>query len=195
MKHVFHIGWLLLAILSGCAEPPALRSSPEGAFARLAPCVDAADPACLLHELDKDSRGAMYNIAAMLLEMRTLVDATYPADPVIRESAFGPWRGVVKGNNAEEMFARYCAERNCLGILTEGFGVVRDIRKLDPATVELTTMRGAVFSLHSVNGEWGLSTYRKELMAEDQRLRRSRMEVRQNAAAFTEQRRATGKDR
>jgi len=186
----------LFILWAGCSEPPpATRTTPEGAFARLVPCIDNARTDCLLGELDKDSRDSMYNLYAILKEMKSLVASSYPQDPAVRESAFGPWNRVAEGNTAAEMFSLYCAQRDCMGTLASGFGVISTIKRTDPSTVEVTTMRDGVFTLHSVNGEWGLATYRTELMAEAARMRRAVSEVRKNAAEYQEQRRATGSAR
>lgn len=59
-------------------------------------------------------------------------------------------------------------------------------------TATVKTTRGGSFQMARADGEWGLATYRDELIKEKIRLGDNLDQVRRNAADFDEQRLATG---
>lgn len=190
---VFHAAPLvvILGIVAGCKSEPPGRDTPEGAFARLAPCVDAADAACLMEGLDRDSRWSVHTIHRTLRETREIVERSYPADEKARQEAFGSWGAESAGASPHEMFRAFCARKRCLHRLARGFGAVVGVEKSEGAAT-VKTSKGESFPMYNAEGEWGLSTYRDELLEAKIRLADNLKQVRLNGAAYEEQRVATG---
>jgi len=183
---------IALGAVFGCESEPPKRDNPEGAFARLAPCVDRADTSCLMRELDRDSRWSIHSIHRTLAETRKIVERSYPADEGARRKAFGRWFEESAARDPEGMFEIYCAKRRCLHDLARGFGAVAETRPEGEGAVALRTARGGEYVMLAVEGEWGLATWRDELVDAKIRLADNLKQVRLNAAAYEEQRVATG---
>ena len=79
--HVF----TAVLVLAACEHSD--PKTPEGVLAGLAPCIDSADPRCLYKWLDRDSRWSVQTIHKKLLEMRQLVEKSYPRER--RRFAYG----------------------------------------------------------------------------------------------------------
>jgi len=184
---------VLLAAL-GCASEAKDRSTPENAFARLAPCVDKGDARCVFAELDRDSRWSIETIHRTLAEMRALVERSYPADRRAGSAVYGAWETAALQPDGAGTFAAYCGRRRCLEEITAGFGAVAGVKGVGPERAEITTTRGRTFDLAAADGAWGLATYGAELAAEKIRLADKLAQVRIDAKAFDEQRRATDGD-
>ena len=179
---------LSLALASlACASEAKDRSTPANAFARLARCVYG--------ELDRESRWSIQTIHKLLSEMRALVDGAYPAERRIGAAVYGAWESAAAAADDAGTFAAFCERRACVAEIAAGFGAVVSARELPRGRAEVTTTRGRTFVLESADGAWGLATYREELAAEKIRLADKIVQVRIDAAAFEEQRRATGAGR
>jgi hypothetical protein len=184
---------LFVAIATiSCASEAKDRGTPANAFARLAPCVDEGDALCIYPELDRASRWSIQTIHKTLAEMRSLVNGSYPADRRIGLSIYGAWETAAAASDSAGTFAAFCARRGCMAEITEGFGAVVSAKEIGAERAEITTTRGHVFAMASAGGEWGLATYGEELAAEKIRLADKLQQVRIDARAFDEQRRATG---
>lgn len=180
----------LLALGVACDRTPPPRTSPESAFARISTCVDGGGAACLFGELDRDSRWSAASIQRTLAEMRALVERSYPDDR--RGSAFGAWADESRAADAAGLFEIYCAERRCLERLARGFGAVVRVSGRTQSAAAIETTRGASFDMACVEGEWGLMTFRDELVQAKIHLGTALVQVRSNAAAYDEQRIASG---
>jgi hypothetical protein len=187
----------LLALLAvvACGSETKDRGTPTNAFARLAPCVDKGDPRCVYGELDRSSRWSIQTIHKTLAEMRALVDGSYPAERRVGSSIFGAWETAAAAADDAGTFAAFCERRGCMAEIADGFGAVVSTRDLGAERAEVTTTRGRAFALARAGGAWGLSTYADELAAEKIRLADKLAQVRIDARAFDEQRRATGAGR
>ena len=152
----------------------------------LAPCMDQADRACLYHRLDRESRWALQTIHKTLVEMRTVVDASYPESR--RTQAFGTWGEEARTNTPEEMFKVFCRKRKCLTAIAAGFGAVKAVSETETALALVETIRGKSFEMARFDGKWGLSIFQKELLAAKLRFIDSLKQVQRNAKAFEEQR-------
>ncbi len=183
----------LLAAVTGCQSPPPSRNDPAGAFARLAPCVDLADTGCLFDELDRDSRWSLFSIHRTLKAIGEIVDRSYPADRRDPVAVFGTWAKAAGSKDPHEMFSVFCSRRDCLRELARGLGAVTEISALTETAATVKTTRGGSFQMARAGGEWGLATYRDELIKEKIRLGDNLDQVRRNAVDFDEQRLATGK--
>jgi hypothetical protein len=187
------ISVLLAALgLLGCASEVKDRSTPANAFARLAPCVDKGDARCVYVELDRASRWSIQTIHKILVEMRALVDGSYPIDRRTGSSIYGAWETAAAASDDAGTFAAFCVRRGCMAEFVDGFGAVVSVNETGGERAEITTTRGRVFAMASADGAWGLSTYGDELAAEKIRLADKLSQVRIDARAFDEQRRATG---
>ena len=186
IRIVAALGLLLL----GCRAEPPSRATPQGACARLAPCVDRADRECLYRELDRDSRWSLQTIHRTLAEMRKLVEASYPEQR--RAGAYGTWGAEAATPSPAALFDVFCRERRCLAELARGFGAVVGVAEGAPGTVTVETTRGGRFVLADREGEWGLATWCAELQAGKIHLLDALEQVRANARAFELQRRAVG---
>jgi len=181
---------LVVVLLAGCESKPKGRATPRDAFARLATCVDRADRTCLYRELDRDSRWSIQTIHRTLVEMRGLVTSSYPEER--RDGAYGIWGAEAQTESPGELFDVFCRERSCLTRLARGFGAVAEVVPRDDGRVTVVTTRGARFELADRDGEWGLSTWCDELQAAKIHLGDALEQVRRNARAFEQQRRAVG---
>jgi hypothetical protein len=181
---------LLLPLLVACDRTPPPRTSPESAFARIAPCVDSGGARCLFRELDRDSRWSAASIQRLLAEMRGLVELSYPTE--MRRGAYGTWAAESEAADAAGLFEVYCAERGCMKELARGFGAVVEVSQRGEGAAALKTTRGAEFSMVCVEGEWGLSTFRDELQQAKIHLGDTLRQVRRNARAYDEQRIVSG---
>ena len=94
----------------GCAPPD--RKTPQGAFARMAPCIDKADARCLYGSLDRDSRWSIQTIHSYLTEASELVNKSYP--PGKKPTAFGTWYEEALSKDPAGAFEAYCSKRQCL---------------------------------------------------------------------------------
>lgn len=185
--------WIVLAAaLIGCASEAKDRGSAASAFARLAPCVDANDARCVFPELERGSRWSIQTIHKTLAEMRALIERSYPEDRRTGVSAYGGWEDAAAARDAAGVFAAYCARRRCMEELAAGFGAIVGERAAGPGVAELRTTRGAAFRMASADGEWGLATFGGELAGEKVRLADALAQVRVDAQAYDEQRRAVG---
>ena len=183
-----------LALLS-CAPEVKDRSTPANAFARLAPCVDKGDAKCVYAELDRASRWSIQTIRKTLVEMRSLVDGSYPEDRRSGASIFGAWETAAAAADDAGTFAAFCERRGCMKEICAGFGAVVSVREIGEGRAEITTTRGLSFALASAGGAWGLAAWDEELAGEKIRLADKLAQVRIDAKAFDEQRRATGASR
>jgi hypothetical protein len=179
---------LLVVLAVGCDSKPPSRTAPREAFARLATCVDRADRACLYRELDRDSRWSIQTIHRTLAEMRSLVERSYPAPR--RAEAYGSWSAEAATGSPDELFDVFCRERDCLTELARGFGAVSGIEDESRERATIVTTRGGRFELANRDGEWGLATWCDELQAAKIHLGHALEQVRRNAQAFEQQRRA-----
>jgi hypothetical protein len=180
----------LLLALAACDRKPPERTSPESAFARIAPCVDRGSAACLFRELDRDSRWSTGSIHRLLGEVRELVDRSYPADR--RSQAYGTWAAEARAADPAGLFETYCAERRCLSQLARGFGAVTEVTDRTASRARVHTTRGASFPMACADGEWGLATFREELKRAKIHLGDVLAQVRRNAAAYDDQRIVSG---
>ena len=120
------VAFFIVLLIVGCKPPD--RTTPQSAFARLAKCIDNADEKCLFTELERDSRWSCHTIYKTLVEMRQIVETSYPANMV--RGAYGSWFEEAQSANPEELFAIYCGKRRCLEEIAQGFGA---IVKITPA--------------------------------------------------------------
>jgi hypothetical protein len=174
-----------------CASEAKDRRTPESALARLAPCVDRGDARCVYAELDRSSRWSIQTIHKTLAEMRALVEASYPA---ARRGApvYGDWDGAAAAADDAGTFAAFCERRGCVAEIASRFGPAAAATPLAADRVRVATARGGSFLMAAADGEWGLATWAEELSAEKIRLADRLVQVRIDARAFDEQRRATG---
>ena len=158
----------------------------------MAPCVDLADTGCLFEELDRDSRWSLATIHRTLKTIGEIVDRSYPADRRDPATVYGTWARAAGSKDAHEVFSAFCSRRDCLRKLARGLGAVTEISDLIETTATVKTTRGGSFQMARAGEEWGLATYRDELIKEKIRLGDNLDQVRRNAADFDEQRLATG---
>lgn len=189
--------WAVLGILGAwsllsCSEPPD-PTTPKGAFSTVAPCIDRADRQCFFRCLERDSRWSIYTIHRTLVEMRGLVEKSYPE--ALRESAYGIWSREAVAPTPEAMFEIFCKKRKCLESMAKGFGAVTKVTPTGPDTVTVETVRGATYPMARAAGKWGLDLYREELNTEKIRLFDRLEQVRINAKQYEEQRLAQDGDR
>ncbi|MCK9523907.1 MAG: hypothetical protein M0R76_12835 [Proteobacteria bacterium] len=181
---------LSLLCVAACGNAPADRSTAQGAFAALAPCLESQEDACLLHLLDKQSRDDAWAAFAMLKEIRTLIEAHYPQETNGDASLPPTLQPLLHSPSGEAFFAAVCQRVRCGVPLREAFGAIETQTAQDEHIVELTTVRGGRFRMQNIDGEWGLAQMQSELKTERDRVYRVLSEVRRNAAAYDEQRRA-----
>jgi hypothetical protein len=183
---------LLAAVLAwGCEAAPApTREGPRGALARLGPCVDRGDAACLFGELDRDSRWSVETIHRALVEGRALVERSYPEQS--RAVALGIWTAAARAGTPAGCFAALAADRGWLARVAGGFGAAVEVRDTGPGEAEVTTTRGQRFPFASRDGEWGLALWTAELQRDKLRILDNLEQIRRNAGEFDEQRAARG---
>ncbi len=181
----------ILPLLASCKTGIPDRSTPKGAFARLSPCIDAADTGCVYYELDVDSRNTVSTIYRILKEMRQAVEESYPEDEQLRSAVFGKWLKESTAGSDTEMFDLLCRREHCLKQLAMGFGAITEMKESgDTATV--TTVRNKTFVLRKSKGEWGIVLLSDALDGEQIRLTSSLEQVKRNAREYEQQRLATG---
>ena len=156
----------------------------------MAPCVNRSDARCLYGELDRDSRWSVQTMHKLLLEMRTLVDASYPEDK--RAAAMGAWADEVAAADDGELFAIHCAKRRCFEPLIQGFGAVTSVTQVGEQRSAVVTTRGGQFILDLRDGRYGLSEFQQELQQDKIRLFDRLEQVKKNAKDYEETRRALG---
>ena len=154
------------------------------------PCLDKNDTACLLQRLDRESRWAVGTIHKTLVQMRALVEASYPE--ARRADAYGSWGPEAAAATPEAMFETFCNKRRCMRSIADGFGAVASISDNGKDRVLLRTIRGGTFEMAKYDGQWGLALFQEELKSAKLRFIDSLKQVEKNARAFEEQRRATG---
>jgi hypothetical protein len=178
---------LALALAAaGCGRPS--RKTPQEAFARLAPCMDRGDAACLFGELDRDSRWSAATAFDLLAQIRAVAARSYPAEE--RAAALGAWQEEAAARDPGGLFAAWCAKRGCLGRIAQGFGAVARVTGESGRAATVETTRGALYAMSCPDGDWGLSVFRDELEAAKIRLGDNLAQVKRNAAAYDEQRAA-----
>jgi hypothetical protein len=183
---------LVAALTLCCAPKDEDRSTAAKAFACLAPCVDRNDARCVFAELERGSRWSIQTIRKTLAEMRGLIERSYPMDKRTGTSAYGAWGKAVAAADDAETFAMYCSRQNCMEKIAAGFAAIVSEKSVDVASAELVTTRGGFFRMAVADGEWGLATYGADLAAEKIRLLDALAQVRLDARAYEEQRRAVG---
>ncbi|MBN2340447.1 MAG: hypothetical protein JXX29_01150 [Deltaproteobacteria bacterium] len=185
--------FFLFSLLFGCDTHVPDKKNPEGAFIRLAQCIDTASTNCLFWEIDTETRWSVSSVHKLLSQIRSQVEKSYPKDQMLRDSVYGKWKFAADAETAQEMFHRMCEETQCLQELAKGFGAVKTVtREGNTATVE--TMRGKRFPLRRTKGKWGLVLFEEKLNGEKIRLSDSLKQVKRNAAEYEQQRLATGRN-
>ncbi len=186
MNRVLIIILFASSTLLGCRPPDS--TSPEGAFATLAKCIDNADASCLYAGLNRESRWSVQTIHRILSEMRGIVEIQYPAH--LRSSAYGTWSKEAAAKDQQGLFDAYCKKRNCLKKIARGFGAVVSVKQLGPDLVEIETTRGHQFKMAQADGKWGLAIFQDDLQQAKISLSDRIKQVKKNAVAFEEQRQA-----
>ncbi len=182
-----HVFAVVLALAACEHSDP---KTPEGAIAGLAPCIDSADPRCLYKWLDRDSRWSIQTIHKKLVEMRRLVEKSYPKDR--RRIAYGTLFEEAQAIDAAGMFDVYCRKRRCLEQVARGFGAAVKVTSKGENTVIVETTRGHRFEMFWAEERWGITPFRDELQKMKLRVFDSLKQVKINAADFEDQRRAGG---
>jgi len=183
--------FLTSAFWGGCKTEPPGRSDPQSAFARLAPCINKQDAKCIYSELDRDSRWSVQTIYKTMVQMRTLVESTYPQER--QKEAYGTFSSMSSSTSDADLFERFCLSQNCLETISQGFGAVVKTEPQTDILVQVTTTRKAAFAMSLADGQWGLSIYQKQLQDAKIRLLDRHEQVKKNAAAFRETRAAIEK--
>ncbi|MCP4599281.1 MAG: hypothetical protein GY847_01870 [Proteobacteria bacterium] len=153
--------------------------TPEGAFAKLAPCVDRADRQCLYNMLGRDSRWSIQTIHRTLVEIRSLVDRSYPAH--LKNSAYGIWLEEAHTADPAEMFDAYCKKQHCLKKVARGFGASVNVIRQGPDIVVIETTRGQRFEMFWAENRWGLTLFRDDLQKAKIRILDRKKQVKRNA--------------
>ncbi len=181
--------WLTaaIALVSGCADPPD-RTTPSGAFARLAPCVDAVSARCLFNELDRDSRWSAHTIHRTLTESLQLVRRSFPESR--HRSMMGRWYDKSTTADGAHLFEQMCRDQQCLAQLAQGFGAVVDVRSTSATTAVVKTTRGALFEMAAADGKWGFADHREALQQAKIRVLDRLAQLKQNAAELENMKRA-----
>ncbi|HUT79482.1 MAG TPA: hypothetical protein VM285_17425 [Polyangia bacterium] len=189
---MYRIAVALAVVLAwGCESAPApTREDPRGALARLGPCVDRGDAACLFGELDRDSRWSVETIHRALVEGRALVGRSYPEQS--RPAALGAWNEAARAETPAGCFAALAAARGWPARVAAGLGAAVEVRETGPGAAEVTTTRGQRFPFAARDGEWGLSLWAAELGRDKLRVLDNLEQIRRNAREFDEQRAARG---
>ncbi len=180
----------LIALLS-CGEPPD-TGTPKGAFAMIGPCIDAVDRQCFFRTLDQESRWSLCTIHRTLVDIRKLVEKSYPVSA--RDSAYGMFKAEAGAKTPEEMFEIFCDKRKCLERVARGYGAVQTVRKTGTDRVEITTSRGATFAMAQAEGRWGLDIFGDELQKTKLRMIDRLEQVKENARQYEAQRLAREAD-
>jgi hypothetical protein len=184
MKRVF-VGIVVFACFSiGCEKSD--TTSPEGAFARLAPCMDERDSRCLYFGLDRESHWSVQTIHRTLGEIHALALRSYPENT--RQAAYGSWHNEAEAVDPAAVFETYCKRRQCLEKAALGFGAVVKNVSIDANTVQIETTRGGRFEMNEAEGRWGLGMFKEELQQAKISLLDRLNQVKKNAAEFDQQR-------
>lgn len=177
-----------ILVAAACESPN--PSTPKGAFALLAPCVDKVDLRCIYRRLDQESIWAVQTIHKTLAKMRSIVEQTYPNSR--KAEAYGSWKEEAATQNAAELFEVFCKKRKCLESITSGFGAIKQVHEIDANRAKVETIRGKQYEMAKYKGKFGLATYQEELLAAKLRFIDSLKQAKKNAKAFEEQRAASG---
>ncbi len=181
--------YFLLGALAAISCGEADTSTPRGALAAMAPCIEKRDAACLYGRLDRDSRWSLQTIHKTLGRIETLAQRSYPPDK--RASALGSWSEEAAAKEPSELFRVYCEENGWMSDLTVRFGPARTVStEVEAKRAQIITSRGGSIELSAPDGSWGLSDFREELAADKLRLLTRLARVEKNASAFEEQKRA-----
>lgn len=181
----------MLPLLASCKTELPDRSTPKSAFARLSPCIDAADTGCVFYELDVDTRNTVSSIYRILKEMRQAVENSYPEDDQLRNTVYGNWLKESAARSDTEMFDLLCRREHCLKQLAMGFGAITGMKE-SGNTATVTTVRNKSFVLRKSKGQWGIVLLSEALDGEQIRLTSSLEQVKRNAREYEQQRLATG---
>lgn len=174
-------------IVAGCGRPPD-ATTPEGAFAKIGPCIDQVDRECLFNALERDSRWSLFTIHRTLVDIRKVVETSYP--PAERANAYGLFKEEAAAPTPEKMFALFCRKRKCMEQVARGFGAIRETRPISADEVEITTIRGNAYRMVRADDRWGLDILGDELQQIKLRVIDRLEQVRENARQFDEQKRA-----
>lgn len=184
MKRVFSEFVFFAFLLVGCEASDS--TSPEGAFARLAPCIDRGDARCLYFGLDRESHWSVQTIHRTLGEIHELVVRFYPEN--MHRTAYGSWQKEVAAADPPEVFDMYCQRSRCLEKVSPGFGAVVKTVAADSNTVVIETTRRQQFAMNEADGRWGLGIFKEQLQQAKISLLDRLKQVKKNAAEFEEQR-------
>ena len=182
------LAWFAITavLTTGCAVTD--TTSPEGAFAAIAPCMDKRDMRCLYFGLDRESQWSVQTMHRTLGRIRALVLRSYPEN--MRDGAYGSWRHEAEAEDPPALFERFCRRNQCMARLVRGFGAVTRTTPLHSDGVQIDTTRGERFEMRRADGKWGLSLYRVELQQAKIHLLDRLRQVEQNAAEYDQQRKA-----
>jgi len=188
LTFILTFGWLL----TGCKTQPPDRTTPTGAFSRIARCIDGASTECLFTELDNETRWTVSSIHKILQQTRQTVEKSYPEDIDLRNGVYGIWLKESTAQTDVEMFDILCRKHQCLKSLARGFGAVKT-KRVEGDIATITTMRDATFKLKKNKNQWGIILLSDVLEGEKIRLSNSLKQIKRNAKEFEQQRLATGK--
>jgi hypothetical protein len=184
MKRVFIVVIVFACLSIGCEKTD--NTSPDGAFAGLAPCMDKSDVRCLYFGLDRESHWSVQTIHRTLGEIYELASRSYPEN--MRQSAYGSWHDEAEAEDPVGVFETYCKRRQCLEKVAIGFGAVVKSVFIDSNTTQIETTRGGRFEMNEAEGRWGLGMFKEELQQAKISLLDRLNQVKRNAAEFDEQR-------
>lgn len=163
-------------------------TSPDGAFAAIAPCMDKRDMRCLYFGLDRESHWSVQTMHRTLGKIRALALRSYPEN--MRDSAYGSWRHEAEADDPPALFERFCQRNQCMVRLVRGFGAVTRTIPVHTDRVQIGTTRGERFEMNRADGRWGLGLYRVELQQAKIHLLDRLRQVEKNAAEYDQQRTA-----
>ena len=176
----------MAVLIAGCVTTD--TTSPDGAFAAIAPCMDKRDMRCLYFGLDRESQWSVQTMHRTLGKIRVLALRSYPEN--MRDSAYGSWRHEAAADDPPDLFARFCRRNQCMARLVRGFGAVTRATPVHSDMVQIDTTRGERFEMSRADGRWGLGLYRVELQQAKIHLLDRLRQVEKNAREYDQQRTA-----
>ncbi len=164
------------------------KTTPEGAYLRLAKHLELGEPELAFSYLEVDARDAAYVMAKARTEALARVRATFPAEEA---RAFSESYGALAtGDDGPRAFARYAEPRGWLRRLAKDVSPIDHI-EADGDRATVVTRKGTRYPFHrDRDGRYGLTSFTAELVAQANHAVRDR-EVIERSAVDYERKRAS----
>jgi len=176
---VRHRGWLAIVVLAGLLFlasggvmhlPFPSDHTPEGAYLRIAKCVDEGHVREMFPYLETDAQWASYTIRDARAKALARVKTSYPEPQ--RGELMRAYAAPASAADGADVFALFANEKGWVKQMRRDLSGVAHV-DVEGERATVATARGTHYSFRRrENGIWGITTFTAQLVAESDRASR-----------------------